>query len=94
MSRTETVNQILKGKDCNYGIRICKTIFEALQHAKLNVFEEWLQKEKKNNILRGGFKGEGEDTGGTCPLPSPTLFFPGKNFAHKQKLQKRNINKI
>ena len=47
----ESVNQILNGKECNYGIRICKIIFEALQRAKLDVFEEWLQKEKKSNIL-------------------------------------------
>ena len=87
MSRTETVNQILKGKDCNYGIRICKTIFEALQHAKLNVFEEWLQKEKKSNILRGGFKGEGEDTGGTWrpPPPPPPPIFSWKELCAQAK---------
>ena len=47
----ESVNQILNGKEYNYGIRICKIIFEALQRTKLDVFEEWLQKEKKSNIL-------------------------------------------
>ena len=51
LSGPESVNQILNGKEYNYGIRICKVMFEALQRAKLDVFEEWLQKEKKSNIL-------------------------------------------
>ena len=51
LSGPESVNQILNGKEYNYGIRICKVIFEALQRAKLYVFEEWLQKEKKATYL-------------------------------------------
>ena len=51
MSGPESVNQILNGKEYNYGIRIRKVIFEALKRAKLDVFEEWVQKEKKSNIL-------------------------------------------
>ena len=51
LSGPESVNQILNGKEYNHGIRICKVIFEALQRAKLDVFEEWIQKEKKSNIL-------------------------------------------
>ena len=47
----ESVNQILNDKEYNYGIKICKVIFEALQRAKLDVFEEWVQNEKKKNIL-------------------------------------------
>ena len=46
LSGPESVNQILNGKEYNYGIRTCKVIFEAL-----DVLEEWLQKEKKSNIL-------------------------------------------
>ena len=38
LSGPESVNQILNGKEYNYGI-------EALQRAKLDVFEEWLQKD-------------------------------------------------
>ena len=45
------VNQILNDKEYNSGIRICKVMFEALQNAKLDMFEECLQKEKKSNIL-------------------------------------------
>ena len=51
MSGPESVNQILNGKEYNYGIRICKVIFEVLQRAKLDVFEEWVQKEKKSDIF-------------------------------------------
>ena len=51
LSGPESVNQILNGKEYNYGIRICKVIFGALQRAKLDVFEEWVQKEKKSDIL-------------------------------------------
>ena len=51
LSGPESVNQILNGKEYNYGIRICKVIFEALQRAKLDVFEEWVQKEKKSDIF-------------------------------------------
>ena len=35
LSRPESINRILNGKEYNYGIRICKVIFEALQHAKI-----------------------------------------------------------
>ena len=50
LSGPESVNQILNGKEYNHGIRICKVISEALR-AKLDAFEEWIQKEKKSNIL-------------------------------------------
>ena len=48
LSGPESVNQILNGKDCNHIIRLWKVIFEALQRGKLDVSEEWLQKEKTN----------------------------------------------
>ena len=51
LSGLESVNQILNIKEYNYVIRICKVIFEPLQRAKLDVFEEWLNKEKKSDIL-------------------------------------------
>ena len=46
LSGPDSINQILNGKEYNYGIRTYKVIFEAL-----HVLEEWLQKEKKSNIL-------------------------------------------
>ena len=51
LSGSKSVNQILNDKEYNSGIRICKVMFEALQNAKLDMFEECLQKEKKSNIL-------------------------------------------
>ena len=51
LSGLQSVNQILNSKEYNYVIRICKVIFEPLQRAKLDVFEKWLNKEKKSNIL-------------------------------------------
>ena len=54
----EEVNQILNGKEYNYVIIICKVIFEALQRAKLDVFEGWLQKEKNSNILTNFLESE------------------------------------
>ena len=50
LSGPESVNQILNGKEYNYGIRICKVIFEALQRAKLDVLEE-RKKEQHTNFL-------------------------------------------
>ena len=42
---------MLNGKVYNYGIRIFKVIFEALKRVKLDLSQEWLQKEKKSDIL-------------------------------------------
>ena len=46
LSGPESVNQILNGKEYNYGIRICKAIFENLQLAKLEseAFTELIKK--------------------------------------------------
>ena len=52
------VNQMLNGKMYNYGIRIFKVIFEALQRVKLDLFQEWLQKEKKSDILSNYLESE------------------------------------
>ena len=50
LSGPQSVNQILNGKEYNYGIRICKVISEALQRAKLDVLEE-RKKEQHTNFL-------------------------------------------
>ena len=42
LSGSKSVNQILNDKEYNSGIRICKVMFEALQNAKSDMFEECL----------------------------------------------------
>ena len=42
-----TIESLMKGKQYNRGVRVMKTVFEALQRLKLNAFEEWLHEKQK-----------------------------------------------
>lgn len=47
----DSTERVLKGKQYNRGLRIAKIVYEALQRVKLEVFENWLQNEGKDDIL-------------------------------------------
>lgn len=40
---TGTVEAVLRGKYYNHGMRVVKTLFEALLHLKFEAFQEWME---------------------------------------------------
>ena len=42
---------VIKGKQYNRALRVLKTLYEAMQRLKFDAFEEWMIKEKKDQIF-------------------------------------------
>lgn len=51
LAGTDSTDRILKGKHYNRGVRIMKYVYEALQRLKIETFQDWIQKEKKDNLV-------------------------------------------
>ena len=48
---TGVAESVIKGKQYNRAVRVLKTLYEAMQRLKFEAFEEWLIKEKKEQIF-------------------------------------------
>ena len=47
-----TVEKVLRGKHYNYGLRVLKYVYEALQRIKIDAFEDWLRGKKRMSLYR------------------------------------------
>ena len=48
---SDSTERILKGKHYNRGVRFAKYVYEAIQRAKFEAFQTWLQEEGKRDLL-------------------------------------------
>ena len=48
---SDATERILKGKHYNRGVRFAKYVYEAIQRAKFEAFQTWLQEEGKRDLL-------------------------------------------
>lgn len=48
---SDSTERILNGKHYNRGVRVAKYVYEAIQRAKLEVFETWLREDGKRDML-------------------------------------------
>ena len=48
---SDSTEKILKGKHYNRGVRVAKYVYEAIQRAKFEAFQTWLQEEGKSGSL-------------------------------------------